>query len=87
MTRRMTTAEACEFVESYDITPDIVATGLVNAIIADLDAQTARSDIESFISGISEDIDPDSYEIVPDHIDGADLDCVSITIRTEPPHV
>lgn len=82
--RRFTKREALEFIEGYNIAPEVVMPAAVVATIAGIDAITVRDDLEIFAAQSGFEVDPRGYEVIPDHLDDAEtLDCVNITIRTE----
>jgi hypothetical protein len=82
--RRLTRSEALEMIETtWDCAADAICVGLVEATIPDLTTVQARQDVEAFLSVIASEIDPASIDIHRDEIDGSDLDCVRIVIRTK----
>jgi len=84
--RRMTTYEAISLISDiWDIEPDLIATGLIEAYVGDTDVGTATVDLESWLAGDHDDIDLDSISITPDVVEGTNLSAVKITIKTEDP--
>ncbi len=82
MTRRLTITEAEEFLWlSFNAQPENVNDGEVEAYVTDVDVETARADWESYCAIMAREIDPETVEITPDRVDGADLDCVKIIIK------
>ena len=83
MIRFFTPSEALEFLETtFNTGPDSMCTGLIEATIAGVDVDRARTDLESYLSIIAAPIDPDSITIRRDVIEGSDMDAVAITIKT-----
>lgn len=74
---RLSQIQAIEFVESYNTTPDHIGEGIVEAFLAD-PAADVLTDLENFAPGI----DPDSYEITPDVIEGMGIWGAKVVIRT-----
>jgi hypothetical protein len=84
MSRRMTNDEALDLIETvFESGIDGIATGMIDATIADMDVGRARADIDSFLAMRLGDIDPDSIQIHPDHSDETDLPMVRIIVKTE----
>lgn len=83
MTRRMTQSEALDFIETaFNVGADTISTGLVDAYIAGIDTDQARTDLESYLAMVPSEIDPASIEITPDRLEDDDMPCVHIVIRT-----
>lgn len=83
MTRRMTQSEALDFIETaFNVGPDTITSGLVDAFVAGIDADQARTDLESYLAMVPAEIDPASINISPDRLDDNDMSCVHIVIRT-----
>lgn len=81
--RRMTRTEAIEMIETtFDVGPDVITTGLLEVFVADMSVVRARLDLFSYLSVIAASIDPDSITINRDEIDGSDMDCCRIVIKT-----
>jgi hypothetical protein len=81
--RRFTTTEALEMIETtFDVSPDVIATGLLEVFVADISVSQAHLDLSSYLSVIAASIDPDSITIHRDEIDGSDMDCCRIVIKT-----
>lgn len=85
MTRRMTSSEATDMIETvFETGVDAVSAGIVEAFIGDIDVGRARADIESYLAIVGESIDTDTIEVSPDQTDDPlGVDCVRICIRTE----
>jgi hypothetical protein len=84
MTRRMTSSEAIDFIETiFECGIDSYSPTMVEAFIGDMDVGRAQQDIGSYFSTIQSDIDPDTIEVTPDLTDPPTVDCVRITIKTE----
>lgn len=82
--RRMTTYEALSLIEEvWEIEPDLISTGLIEAFVGDTDVGTATMDLESWLAGDHDDIDLSSISITPDVVEGTNLSAVKITIKTE----
>lgn len=83
---RLSQPQAIEFIEAYGMAPDYIGDGTVEAFIGGYDMADIRTDIENFCdfvaSGTGQEIDPDSYEITPDTVEGMGLPAVKIVIRT-----
>lgn len=75
---RLSQSQAIEFIENYGMAPDYITATRVEAFIAE-DVQDVRTDLERFAPGI----DPDSYDITPDLIDGLGIAGATVVIRTE----
>lgn len=83
MTRRMTQDEALAFIETaFNVGPDGIADGLIDATVADMDVERAQTDLESYLSFVPAEIDPDSIEIHSDRMDDSDMPAVRIIIKT-----
>lgn len=83
MSRRMTTSEALEFIETaFNVGPDGIETGMIDATVADMDVERAQMDLESYLGIIAADIDPDSIQIVADRMDDSNMPVVRIIIKT-----
>jgi hypothetical protein len=81
--RRLTRSEALEMIETtWDCAADAICVGLVEATIPELTTVQAREDVAKYLDIIASEIDPDSISIHRDEIDGSDLDCVRVVIRT-----
>ena len=81
--RRMTRSEALEMIETtFDVSPDTITQGLLEVFVADMSVHQAQLDLSSYLSVIAATIDPETIQIHYDAIDGADLDCCRIVIRT-----
>ena len=81
--RRLTRSEALEMVETtFDVSPDTITQGLLEVFVADMSVAQARLDLSSYLSVIAATIDPDSIEVHYDQLDGADMDCCRIVIKT-----
>lgn len=84
--RRMTRSEAIEMIETtFDVGPDCITQGLLEVLVADMSVSQARLDLFSYLSVIAATIDPDSITIHRDEIDGSDMDCCRIVIKTQEP--
>lgn len=82
--RRMTNSEAIDMIETvFDQGVDGIATGMIDATIADMDVDRARADIESHLAGMDGSFDPASIAVNPDHSDETDLPMVRIIVKTE----
>lgn len=82
--RRMTNSEAIDMIETvFDQGVDGIATGMVDATIADMDVGRAQADIEGFLAMYEDSFHPDSIEVHPDHSDDTDLPMVWIIVKTE----
>jgi hypothetical protein len=82
--RRMTNSEAIAMIETvFEQGVDGIATGMVDATVADMDVDRARADIEGFLSMYRDNFDPASIEVHPDHSDETDLPMVRIIVKTE----
>jgi len=82
----MTRTEAIEMIETtFDVSPDTITTGLLEVFVADMSVAQARADLSSYLSVIASSIDPDSITIHRDEIDGSDMDCCRIVIKTQEP--
>ena len=82
--RRMTRTEAIEMIETtFDVGPDTITTGLLEVFVADMSVAQARLDLFSYLSVIAASIDPDSITIHRDEIEGSDMDCCRIVIKTQ----
>lgn len=83
MTRRMTTQEALDLIETvFEVGPDAIQTGLVEVTVGDMQAGQARADIESYLAMVPSEIDPDSIKIIPDVVEGSSIPAVVIHVRT-----
>lgn len=83
MTRRMTTDEAVAMIETaFSTEPETIVSGLVEVTVWNATADQARSDIDSFLAWIAQDIDPTSIEVKPDHCDEDDSPAARIIVRT-----
>lgn len=83
MTRRMTQGEALDFIETaFNVGPETITSGLVDAYIAGIDTDQARADLESYLAMVPAQIDPASIDINPDRLEDDDMACVHIVIRT-----
>lgn len=81
--RPLTTSEALEFLETtFNVGPEAICTGLIEATVAGTDVESATRDLESYLSIIASEIDPDTIRIRSDVVEGADMDAVSIHIKT-----
>lgn len=81
--RRMTRSEALEMIETaFDVSPDTITMGLLEVFVADMSVTQARLDLSSYLSLIAASIDPDTIDVRFDQIDGSDMDCCRIIIRT-----
>ena len=84
MTRRMTNTEALSLINDiWEIEPDLISPGLIEAYVGDTDVGTATVDLESWLAGDQDDIDLDSIIITPDVVEGTNLSAVKIVIKTE----
>lgn len=83
MSRRMTNDEAAEMIETvFEQGVDTIGTGIVSATVGDMDVSTAQKEIDGYMHIVPGDIDPDSITILRDVVEGSDIDCVAITIKT-----
>lgn len=83
MTRRMTTMEAMDLIETvFEVGPDAINTGLVEVTVGDMQTGQARADIDSYLATVPGDIDPDSITIIPDVVEGSTIPAVTIHVRT-----
>jgi hypothetical protein len=83
MLRRLTRSEALEMVETtFDVSPETISLGLLEVFVADMSVHQAQLDLSSYLSVIAATIDPDTIQIHYDAIDGSDMDCCRIVIRT-----
>ncbi|MGL6209701.1 MAG: hypothetical protein ACRC14_07730 [Paracoccaceae bacterium] len=84
MIRRMTTAEALIFLEqAFNIGPDMVSTGMVEAIVAGSDAQDAAEALDAYCKAEIGEIEPDSVTFRADRTYDGDMTAVQIIIKTE----
>lgn len=75
--------EATDFLETtFNVAPDSIDNGIVDAVIAGVDLEQAQRDMESYLAFTPGSIDTESITIRPDHIEGSDMDCVQIIIKT-----
>lgn len=82
--RRLYPIEALTLLaDAWNADPDSYTEGLVDVIVAPLSVEQARSDIDSYLARIDDEIDPDSIELIPDRLDDCDLDAARILIRME----
>jgi hypothetical protein len=83
MLRRLTRSEALEMVETtFDVSPETISLGLLEVFVAEMSVDQAQMDLSSYLSVIAASIDPDSIEVHYDQIDGSDMDCCRIVIKT-----
>ena len=79
---RLTINEAEDFLWiSFNAEPENTNEGEVEAYITDIDVETARKDWASYCAIMAREVDPDSIQITPDKVDGADMPCVKIIIK------
>lgn len=84
MIRRMTNDEAIDLIETvFEQGVDGIATGMIDATVADMDVQRAQADIDSFLSMFPGQIDPETIEVHSDRSDETDLPMVRVIIKTE----
>lgn len=80
---RLSTSEALEFLETtFNVSPDMMTCGLIEATVAGIDREQAQRDLESWLAIIAAPIDPDSITIMRDVVEDSDMDAVSIVIKT-----
>ncbi|PZQ99177.1 MAG: hypothetical protein DI533_00265 [Cereibacter sphaeroides] len=83
--RRMTQSEAEEFIgTTFNTVPELSERWITEVTVVDVSVKQAEADRDSFLSIIASPIDPESIVITPDQIEGSDLECVRIVIRTDP---
>lgn len=83
MTRRLTNTEAVEFVETIlECGLDTIGGGVVEAFAFDMGVDQVRADLDSYLAGIADEIDPDSITITSDKAEGTLLPCAHVFIRT-----
>ena len=81
---RLRTTQACDLLDvAFDIGPDLISTNTVEVTVLNKTVMEAREDIDGYLASLSYDIDEHSIFLKPDHVDGADMPAVSITIMTE----
>lgn len=84
MTRRLYPIEALTLLaDAWNTDPDSYATGLIDAVVAPMSIDEARRDVDHFIDGLDDKIDPDSIEIIADRLDDSDMEAVRVIIKTE----
>jgi len=84
MSRRLTQSEALDLIDAiWEAEPDMASGNLVEVFVGDTDLGSANADLESYLSIIAADIDPDTISITPDVVEGTSLSAVKITIKTE----
>jgi len=84
MSRRMTTGEALDLLETvFEASPDTIGTGIVEGFVVDMDQGRASDDIASFLAIRPGDVNPDSIAVYPDHCDETGQSAVRIVIKTE----
>jgi len=81
--RPLTLSEATEFLEEVMDCPLDLIGSTVEAFILNESVDQVRADLDSYLAGIDDQIDPDSVEITPDRIDGFDMPAAKIVMRTE----
>jgi hypothetical protein len=80
--RNMTVGEAESFLwDAFEIAPDAELVTRIEAYVTDCDMDDARAAWESKLAEMDDAIDPDSIEITPDTVDGADMPCLKIIIK------
>lgn len=84
----LTTPEAVEFFETtYFTSPETVRGSLVEGFVGGYDAIDVRTDLETFCDFVQiatgRQIDPDSYSITADHVEGMDIPATKVTIKTK----
>lgn len=85
--KRLTETEATEFMEqAFNVSPEIMSDGLMEATIAGVGPEDARRDLESYVAFLVDGFDPASVEFHPDTVEGSDMDAVRIVIRTRADH-
>ena len=81
--RRMTKAEAMEFIEAIlDCGIDAADGRTVEAFPFDKTVDEVRADLDSFLAGIPDEIDPDSIEVTDPTLHDRLLPVARIVIRT-----
>jgi hypothetical protein len=81
--RRLTQSEAIEMIETtWDCAPDTIGSGLIEAFIPEISTVQARQDVDSFLAVIASEIEPASITIHRDEIEGSDMQCARIVVRT-----
>lgn len=84
MTRRLTSSEAIELIETvFESQVDSNENGLIEAFIGDMDVGRASQDIGGYLAMIQSDIDTDTISVTADQTEIPSVDCVRIIIRTE----
>lgn len=84
----LTTPEAVEFFEAtYFTAPDSVGDSVVEGFVGGYDVADVRTDLETFCDFVQmatgRQIDPDSYTITADHVEGMDIPATKVTIKTK----
>lgn len=83
---RLTQAQAVEFLESIFVwEPDEITATHVEAFIMGASMDDVQIDLEQFCASYGLQIDPDSVQVTPDHIDATDMVATKIVIRTASP--
>jgi hypothetical protein len=81
--RYLTLSEATELLETGFLTTPEIDGSVVSEVVAGVNCHEATRVIESYLSLMAGQIDPDSFTVKADTLDDApDLDAVIITIKT-----
>lgn len=81
---RLRTTQACDLLDvTFDVGPDLISTNTVEVTVLNKTVMEAREEIDGYLASLSYDIDEHSIVLKPDHVDGADMPAVAITIMTE----
>lgn len=82
--RRMTKSEAYELIESaWYVSPDSSENWEIEVTLGDMDVDQVLADIASFFAYISGTIDPDSYSITADHVEGSSIPATTLLIKVQ----
>lgn len=81
--RYLTLSEAVELLETGFLTTPEIDGDTVSEVVAGINVHEATRVVESYLSLMTGQIDPDSVTVEPDTLDDApDMDAAIITIKT-----